>query len=309
MNGQTFIGGKDIYKDFGVIITKGGYNGLLNYNEIKAPVSNDWPEYHGVETDLSAIYLNSRQVTIPFYGTDFNKTEAFLNFLEQAGGGVLSSSFLTKGYQLRISGQDIQKIFRKGERTFNLSFTEDTPQRYTYRPIGYNKKLPGNDILIDNISLKTLGLIYTGSHSEFLRRSEAKENLLRSIETVDGNLYDMPGGYKTNSMEILIPLLFYIKGTPVQRPIPGDFDDDYNNDFNITRWFEMIQRADMSTFIACYESFLGLLTRPGEHTICYKNISKKCYYKSACNFNILSVCPDIAVAFDLILVLTQSEMN
>lgn len=309
MRGQTYIGGRDIYRDFGVVITKGGYNDLLNYNEIKEPVSNDWPEYHGVEVDLSAVYLNNRVVNISFYGIDLVKTELFLDFLQSQNGMVLSSTFLTKGYQLRLLNSETLKAYRKGQREFSLTFMEDIPQRYTYIPVGYQKIIPDAGIFIDHVRLKSLGLAFTGSNQAFLRRGEAKENLTRSIETSDGTIYDTAGGYKEVANEIMLPLAFYIKGDPVQKPKPGDFNDDYNGDFKITRWLQTIRRADMSTFVACYESFLGLLTQPGEHTVSHKGISKKCYYKSASDFNIISVNPDIVVSFNLTLILTHSELN
>lgn len=308
MTGQTFIGGKDIYRDFGVVITKGGYNDLLNYNEIKSPVSNDWPEDHGVEVDLSKVVLNNRTLQIPFYSTDFAKAEAFMDMLETPGEKILSSTFLTKGYNLRMNAQNSINAFRKGERTFTVSFTEDKPQLYAYIPVNYNKVIPRTPFSIDGIPIQSFGLIYTGSYENWLKRAKAKGNLARNLAGTDGILYDV-GAYKSESFEITIPLLFYIKGEPYQKPKYGDFNADYNGDFLITRWIQLIGRADMTEFISYYESFLGLLTKPDERTINYKGITKKAYYKKAGNFNIFSVAPHIAVSFDLTMVCTQSEKN
>lgn len=308
MTGQTFIGGKDIYKDFGVVITKGGYNELLNYNEIKAPESNNWPEDHGVEVDLSAVVLNSRTLQIPFYCTDFTKAEAFMDMLETPGEKVLSSTFLTKGYNLRMNTQSSVKSYRQGERTFTVSFTEDKPQVYTYTPVNYNKVIPRTALSVDNIPVQSFGLIYTGSFDNWIKRAKAKDNLSRNLSGLNGAIYDT-GIYKSEAFEITIPLLFYIKGEPYQKPKYGDFNADYNGDFLITRWIQQMGRADMTEFINLYESFLGLLTKPGERTVSYKGVTKKAYYKKAGNFNILSVAPHIAVSFDLTMVCTQSEKN
>lgn len=308
MKGQTFIGGSDLYADFGVVITKGGYNELLNYNEIKAPLSNHWPEEHGVEADLSAIALNSRTLQIPFYCTDFDRAEAFMDMLETPGEKVLSSTFLTKGYKLRMNAQNGIKAYRQGERTLTVSFTEDQPQVYTYAPVEYAKVIPDTPLSVDGIPVRSFGLIYTGAYDPWLKRAQAKGNVARTLSGSHGAIYDT-GIYRSEAMEMVLPLLFYIRGTPYQQPRPGDYNADYNGDFRITRWMQQMERADMSEFIRSYESFLGLLTQPGERTVSYKGVTKKAYYKKAGNFNLLSVAPHIAVAFDLTVVCTQSELN
>lgn len=308
MTGQTFIEGKDIYKDFGIVITKGGYNELLNYNEIKGPVSNNWPEEHGVEADLSKVLLNSRTIQIPFYCTDFTKAETFMDLLETPGEKILNSTFLTKGYKLRMNAQNNIKAYRRGERTFTVSFTEDKPQIYNFTPVNHNQDIPRTPLSIDRIPIQSFGLIYTGSYDNWLKRAKTKNNLSVNLTTFNGSRYDT-GIYKTEAFELTLPLLFFMKGEPFQKSKYGDFNADYNGDFLITRWVQTMGRADMTTFISCYESFLGLLTQPGERTVSYKGITKKAYYKKAGNFKILSVAPHIAVSFDLTLVCTQSEKN
>ena len=53
MTETIYIDDIDIYARYGVVITSGGYDGLLAFPALKDPEANDWPEEDGVEVDLS----------------------------------------------------------------------------------------------------------------------------------------------------------------------------------------------------------------------------------------------------------------
>ena len=66
MTGKTYLDGIDIYTTFGIYVTEGGYNGLATYPPLKKPEINDWQEYNGIEVDLTAPELDTREFQINF---------------------------------------------------------------------------------------------------------------------------------------------------------------------------------------------------------------------------------------------------
>ena len=66
MKGRLYIDGKDAYSEYGVFVTEGGYNGVVAYPPLKSVKSNDWQEMDGIEVDLSAPKLDTRQFPMDF---------------------------------------------------------------------------------------------------------------------------------------------------------------------------------------------------------------------------------------------------
>ena len=57
MIGCYYIDGVDIYTQYGVSVTEGGYEGLFSYPALKIPDSNDWSEEDGLGV---SIFLSER---------------------------------------------------------------------------------------------------------------------------------------------------------------------------------------------------------------------------------------------------------
>ena len=66
MINRLFIDGNDAYLQYGVYVTSGGFNELVAFPPLKSVDSNDWQEEDGVEADLSAPVLNTREIQVKF---------------------------------------------------------------------------------------------------------------------------------------------------------------------------------------------------------------------------------------------------
>ena len=66
MRGELYIDNRDAYTDFGVWITRGGYDGLLPFPELVEPGRNDWPDEDGIEPDLEKPTLKPLELNITF---------------------------------------------------------------------------------------------------------------------------------------------------------------------------------------------------------------------------------------------------
>ncbi|MCC8036700.1 MAG: hypothetical protein LIP02_00965 [Bacteroidales bacterium] len=64
--GSLYVDGYDVYKQFGMYVVSGGWNELVAYPPLKTVNYNDWQEEDGIEADLSAPVLNTREVSIKF---------------------------------------------------------------------------------------------------------------------------------------------------------------------------------------------------------------------------------------------------
>ena len=62
MEGRLFIDGGDAYLQYGAYVVNGGWNELVAYPPLKPVESNDWQEEDGIEADLSAPVLDTREV-------------------------------------------------------------------------------------------------------------------------------------------------------------------------------------------------------------------------------------------------------
>ena len=82
MINRLFIDGNDAYLQYGVYVTSGGYNELVAFPPLKSVESNDWQEEDGVEADLSAPVLNTREVQVKFaFSGLFSRFCAFIELL------------------------------------------------------------------------------------------------------------------------------------------------------------------------------------------------------------------------------------
>ena len=62
MSGRLYIDGQDVYKQFGMYVSDNGWNELVAMPPLKSVDSNDWNEEDGIEADLSAPVLNTRDI-------------------------------------------------------------------------------------------------------------------------------------------------------------------------------------------------------------------------------------------------------
>lgn len=186
---KIFIDDVDVYEDFGVSVTEGGFKDLAQFPPLKAIDKNDWQEYDGIEPDLSNPVLNSREIQIPFYLK--GSTSDYQDFLDLLSDGAYHTvECLGGSWRLRLTQATNLKI-ADNIKVFTLKFAEDDPlEGYTY--VAPSSTVTSrDDFKIDNKKFTDYGVtVLEGSLAEVLKGASVKQNLLRNIETQSGVIYD-----------------------------------------------------------------------------------------------------------------------
>lgn len=188
--GHLIVDGIDVYKEYGVYIVSGGYNGLLSFPPLKKVNQNDWQEYDGIDVDLSAPVLDTRDVSIKFAVRNFS---GIFSFIHQLSDGAYHTFFcreIGRQYTLRLTQQPNLKNLRLLGHT-TLKFADDFPMNnYSYRePV--NGIADDDNYKLDGTPFTKYGIyILNGSIDEITKSAQVKTNLLRNIPTNHGVQYD-----------------------------------------------------------------------------------------------------------------------
>lgn len=191
MKGQLYIDGKDIFTELGVATLQGNYGELVAFPPSKTPDSNDWAEEDGKEFDLSAIALDSRELTLSF-GFFFEwKYNNFVALLSDMAYHDFNFPQLGRTFRLRLSSQNSFEIYNTTQVS-KFTFANDFP-----RPADYVYQSPVNTIPLpkgyelDDVDLSSYGvLILKGTNEEILKSPAVKKNLLQNFKRQDGAIYD-----------------------------------------------------------------------------------------------------------------------
>jgi len=267
MIGSFSINGIDAYQAFGVFISEGGLNGLVSFPELKEPNKNNWAELDGVEVDLSAPKLDTKELSISF-GTKANAD--FNGFMELVFGSVyhdINFTYLGITNSLRfVSCPDY-----KGEslRLFSLNFADDFPLQ------GYSYVAPSSNLIsqrgykLDGVDLSQYGIaILEGSDSEISKPRTVKPNLTINVKSQSGARYDS-GRLVFQEKEVKLNCLMLA--------------------------------TNMSDFFKNRNALLYNLSKPGERVFNYSGVDYKCYYKSA-NTKKFSYDGKIWFEFELVII-------
>lgn len=190
MTGRLYIDGSDAYQQYGVYVTEGGWNGLVSMPPMKAVESNDWQEEDGVETDLSAPRLDTREVSVTLA---FRDADGLTRLVELLSGGSyhdFDCASIGRKYRLRMTQVPNLDIART-LGTATLKLADDFPmQDYTYEPPEGGVPACG-DYMIDGVPASDYGLlVLKGTLAEIMRPAAVKPNMLRNISTLPGAIYD-----------------------------------------------------------------------------------------------------------------------
>lgn len=191
MTGRLYIDGKDVYTDFGIAVVESGYNEIVAFPPLKTVKSNDWQEFDGIEADLSAPVLNTRDISIKFavWGDNVN-LGALADLLADKAYHTFHCRSIGRKYRLRLVSQpNLEWAYRLGFATFR--FADDFPlDGYTYLSPTSNISNYG-DYAIDDKQLTDYGVrVLQGSLAEIDKSPDVKPNLLRNIGTQSGAAYD-----------------------------------------------------------------------------------------------------------------------
>lgn len=204
MIGRLYIDGNDAYSLYGVYVVKGGWNELIAYPPLKSADSNDWQELDGIEADLSAPVLNTReiQLKVAFAGGD-NRFLALIRHLSDSAYHTFDCRYIKRTYRLRLVAQPNLTVAHVLGAT-TLKFADDFPlPDYTYKKPASNMAAY-NDYTFDGVNFTSYGVrVLKGTLDEVKKVPTVKTNLLRNINTEAGALYDGKNvTYKSKDVKI-----------------------------------------------------------------------------------------------------------
>lgn len=204
MTRRLYIDGKDIYAEYGVYVVQGGWNELIAYPPLKAVDNNDWQEEDGIEADLSAPVLNTReiQLKVAFTGLD-SRFFALIRHLSDGAYHTFDCRHIERTYRLRLVAQpNLAVAHALGTTTLKLA--DDFPlQDYTYEKPASNIATY-NDYTFNGRPFTDYGVrVLKGTLDEVKKTPTVKTNLLRNISTQMGALYDGKNvTYKSKDVKI-----------------------------------------------------------------------------------------------------------
>lgn len=193
MTGRLYIDGYDAYLAYGVYVIEGGYNDLVKYHPLKNPTINDWQEEDGIEADLSAPVLDTKEVQVKFAVSGLcSRYFALLERLSDEAYHTFNCVEIGLTFKLRLTQMpslDAVKIL--GFMT--LKFADDFPPEFdadaTYVPTPSG--MDSDEYTLDDCNFTDFGVrVLQGSLSEVLKQPQVKPNLLRNIPSVPGVIYD-----------------------------------------------------------------------------------------------------------------------
>lgn len=275
MTGKLYIDRKDAFTNWGIYAQAQGWNELLSYPPLKTPEANDWQEEDGIDPDLSAPVLNTREVTVRFaYSGDFNRLEGLVAVLSDGAYHEFDIASIGRKFSLRMTQTPNLDIYR--ELGFiNIKFADDFPMKgddYTSPESSLQRT---EDYLLDGVPFTNYGCrILKGTLSEIVKPSAVKQNLLRNIASQPGVIYDNG------------PVTFKAKDVKLS----------------------CLMRAEtLQELWRNYDALLFDLIRPDERILGVKELQSifPCHYKSA---NVTGFYPEgkIWLAFTLTLTFTHS---
>lgn len=250
MRGVIYVDGIDIYEAFGVFVAEGEYKGLATLHSLQTPKSISWSDEDGVEVDLSAPALNSKEFQMGFVAHRKPNTGAFLELLMDKAYHEFDFRSISRVRKLRLSDQSGLDLFNQLD-TFSLQFVDDFPLHgYSYVPPKSNMA-DQDKYELDGRSLADYGIsVLKGSQSEIEKSPAVKLNLLRTIAGQSGAIYDG---------EVVV---FKAKDVPLRC---------------------LLRASSMQEFWRNYDALLFDLVRPEERSLYVEStgLEYPCYYKSS----------------------------
>ena len=189
MIGQCYIDGRDIYSDFGVIITDGGYDDFFKLPGMVEPDKNDWAEEDGIEVDLAEPRLQPREIVVSFANINHIQWRAFVEYITQPKLREVSIPYLGKTWTLRYDSMTELDIY-SGSDLFAIKFIEDEYEipEVVIAPSG---SAPIVSVLeLDGISLDRYGIVIEDGLNDFDKTPALKRNLTRTSSAINGQVYD-----------------------------------------------------------------------------------------------------------------------
>lgn len=205
--GCLIIDNIDVYTEYGIYVVEGGWKELVSFPPLKTVKFNDWQEEDGIEADLSAPVLNTREVTIKFAIS--NGEDRHFDFLNLLAGGAYHTFECTeigRTFRLRlVSHASLDLASRLG--FLSVKFADDFPlYNYLYQsPVPTGVQDCG--YAIDGTALSDYGVRVLEGLSEVRKGSAVKQAMLRNIPSQGGVIYDEGGSVTYKSKDVKLNCL------------------------------------------------------------------------------------------------------
>jgi hypothetical protein len=265
---NIYIDGLDVRAQYGVWIVKGGYNDLFLFPALKTPDVNDWPEYNGLEVDLSDPKLEALSISLDFVASrSAADTLGFLQLLSSLGYHTFYFPSLGRSFKLRLSDSVDFTKFSILE-AFRLQFIIDQPSREDmFVWMSPAVRIVPSAYSLDGVSFDHYGIFVARGRDNLLQPPSAKPQMTRSdISTIDGQIYDAE------------QVRFSGKSATLQC---------------------CLKAADMQRLWSCRDAFFAAWVTPGERLLTYNGKQYKCHYEQTSNAKLLRLGDKCMISFDL----------
>ena len=205
MSSRIYIDGIDTYEAYSLSLADGSYAELVSFPSLKNVEFNDWHEKNGVDPDLSDPVLDARNITLNFFIVGpISLYKAFIGAISD--GSYHNINFAEIGLILRLRLVSCGSVTSVGNlHSFELSFSDDFPQKgYSYE-MPMSELTPLNDFAIDDKDIALYGIrAKQGTLDGILSMPDVKPNLTVDIQSVAGIEYDgKTVVYKSKEAEII----------------------------------------------------------------------------------------------------------
>lgn len=189
MQGRLLIDGVDAYTTYGVFVTVGGLNQLVQYPQPKKFTTNNWKERNGEEIDNRPFVYETRNITIPFaIEGDESDYQTFVNSLTSSVYHTFNFAYIGYSIELRyVSCSSFQ--FGNEIGLFSIELADDGSflDNYTFS-ISETSYGDTSNYLNGN-SLNYYGIRILDGIKEIKKMPGAKSNLSNSLSYKDGTVY------------------------------------------------------------------------------------------------------------------------
>lgn len=289
-NGTLTIDGEDIFTKYGVVVSDGGLASLVQWPSLKEVESNDWFEEDGLEADLSAPRLASRDVEIPLSLVRGNDILGLLAMLGSRTFHEVYSPDLGMTFRLRYVSCGSVSTVNGDVGTASVTMADDFPLWNFTRNGLASTSVPACGIIIDLRDLSAYGVrVLQGTVDSFRQAAESKTPLTRDIAARDGLITDgVTGG-----------------GLTVEKGPSYDNPAMRKRSRSVTVKCFM-SRMTAAAFAKNWRALLYDLTRPEGRTVTVAALERsfRCYYSSCSVERFYSATGGLWCEFSVNLVIT-----
>lgn len=289
-NGTLTIDGEDIFTKYGVVVSDGGLASLVRWPSLKEVESNDWFEEDGLEADLSAPRLASRDVEIPLSLVRGNDILGLLAMLGSRTFHEVYSPDLGMTFRLRYVSCGSVSTVNGDVGTASVTMADDFPLWNFTRNGLASTSVPACGIIIDLRDLSAYGVrVLQGTVDSFRQAAESKTPLTRDIAARDGLITDgVTGG-----------------GLTVEKGPSYDNPAMRKRSRSVTVKCFM-SRMTAAAFAKNWRALLYDLTRPEGRTVTVAALERsfRCYYSSCSVERFYSATGGLWCEFSVNLVIT-----